>query len=109
MIWDNAFAISIIPQLLEGLLTTIQLTFAGMAIAAVLGLVMAVLRYLRIPVLSKVIGFCVYFIRGTPLLVQAFFVFYVLPEYGITMSALLTGILRREWGFDGMVSPTGAL
>jgi len=93
MIWDNAFAISILPELLRGLVTTVQITFAGMAIAVVLGLVVAVLRHLRIPVVSQVLSFLVYFIRGTPLLVQAFFVFYVLPEYGITMSALLTGII----------------
>ena len=93
MIWDNAFAISIIPELLWGLLTTVQITVVGMAIAAVLGLVVAVFRYLRIPVLSRVLGALVYFIRGTPLLVQAFFVFYVLPEYGIAMSALSTGII----------------
>lgn len=93
MIWDNAFAISIIPDLLRGLVTTVQITFAGMAIAAVLGLLVAVFRYLRIPVVSQILGFLVYFIRGTPLLVQAFFVFYVLPEYGVTMSALATGII----------------
>ncbi|MFL0579905.1 ectoine/hydroxyectoine ABC transporter permease subunit EhuD [Dietzia sp. 179-F 9C3 NHS] len=93
MIWDTAFALRILPDLLRGLVTTVQITFAGMAIAAVLGLVVAVFRYLRIPVLSRVLSFLVYFVRGTPLLVQAFFVFYVLPEYGITMSALLTGII----------------
>jgi polar amino acid transport system permease protein len=93
MIWDNAFAWRILPDLLEGLVTTVQITFAGMAIAAVLGLVVAVFRYLRIPVVSQVLSFLVYFVRGTPLLVQAFFVFYVLPEYGITMSALITGII----------------
>lgn len=93
MIWDNAFAISIIPDLLLGLVTTVQITFAGMAIAVVLGLLVAVFRYLHIPVLSQILSFLVYFIRGTPLLVQAFFVFYVLPEYGITMSALVTGVL----------------
>lgn len=93
MIWDTSFALRILPDLLRGLVTTVQITFAGMAIAAVLGLVVAVFRYLRIPVLSQLLSFLVYFVRGTPLLVQAFFVFYVLPEYGITMSALLTGII----------------
>ncbi|MEW1939133.1 ectoine/hydroxyectoine ABC transporter permease subunit EhuD [Dietzia maris] len=93
MIWDTDFAISTLPALLRGLLTTIHITLVGMAIAAVLGLVVAVLRHLRIPVVAQVLGFLVYFIRGTPLLVQAFFVFYVLPEYGVTMSALTTGIL----------------
>ncbi len=93
MIWDTAFALEIIPDLLRGLVTTVQITIAGMAIAVVLGLVVGVFRHLRIPVLSQVLGFLVHFVRGTPLLVQAFFVFYVFPDYGITMSALVTGIL----------------
>ena len=93
MIWNSSFALSIIPELLEGLVTTVQITLAGMSIAVVLGLVVAVFRHSRIPVLSHLLSFAVHFVRGTPLLVQAFFVFYVFPEYGLTMSALVTGIV----------------
>jgi polar amino acid transport system permease protein len=93
MIWDNEFALSIMPKLLDGLLVTLQITFVGIAIALVLGLVVAVIRYLRIPVLSHLFTFYVQFIRGTPLLVQAFAAFFILPNYGITLSPLLTGII----------------
>ncbi|SNR56793.1 amino acid ABC transporter membrane protein 2, PAAT family [Haloechinothrix alba] len=93
MTWDNEFALSILPDLLGGLWVTIQATMAAIVIALALGLVVAVIRYLRIPVLSAVFGFYVQFVRGTPLLVQAFAAFYILPDYGIVLSPLITGII----------------
>ncbi len=93
MIWDNKFAISIIPDLLQGLWVTVQITLAGTAIAVVVGLVIAVLRLSHIPVASRVLGFYVYFVRGTPLLIQAYCVFFILPMYGVQFSPLVTGII----------------
>lgn len=93
MTWDGAFALSIIPQLLRGLLVTIQVTLIGIVIALVVGLVVAVIRFSKIPVLSQLFGFYVQFVRGTPLLIQAYFAFFALPAYGITFDALTTGIV----------------
>jgi polar amino acid transport system permease protein len=92
MTWDNEFALSILPDLLSGLWITIQATMAGIAIALVLGLVVAVIRFLRIPALSALFGLYVHFIRGTPLLVQAYAAFFILPDFGIVLSPLITGI-----------------
>lgn len=93
MIWDWSFAIGTIPYLLQGLWVTVQVTLVGTAIALVVGLVVAVLRYSRIPVLRQLLGFYIQFVRGTPLLVQAYFAFYVLPTYGVKFSPLVTGII----------------
>ena len=93
MIWDNNFAISVLPVLLQGLWTTVHITVIGTLLAAGLGLVFAVLRRLAIPVLSPVVSFLVVFVRGTPLLVQAYVAFFVLPAYGISFDALTTGIV----------------
>jgi polar amino acid transport system permease protein len=93
MTWDNEFALSILPELLAGLWVTVQITLLSMALALVLGLLVAVIRYLRIPVVSAFFTFYVLFIRGTPLLVQAYLVYYVLPEYGITLSTYVTGVI----------------
>jgi polar amino acid transport system permease protein len=93
MIWDQDFAISILPQLLEGLSVTVQVTLLGFAIAAVVGLAVAIIRRLRIPVLSRVFDGYVQFVRGTPLLVQAYCAFFVLPAYGLRFSALATGVV----------------
>ncbi|GLY71479.1 ectoine/hydroxyectoine ABC transporter permease subunit EhuD [Amycolatopsis taiwanensis] len=93
MIWDWNFAVQILPELLNGLWVTVRITLAGIVIALVLGLVVAILRHARIPVVRQVLWFYVEFVRGTPLLVQAYFAFYVLPLYGITLSAMVTGII----------------
>lgn len=90
---DLAFAISILPMLLIGLVVTIQASFAGFFIALVLGLVFAVLRQAKSPLISYPTILIVEFFRDTPLLVQLFFLFYVLPEYGIVLPAFLTGAL----------------
>lgn len=93
MTWDNAFAISILPELLRGLWVTVQITLLGTLIAIVVGLFVAVVRFSAIPVISKLFGFYVQFVRGTPLLVQAYIAFFVLPSYGLSFSALVTGIV----------------
>ncbi len=93
MIWDWSFAIGIVPDLLQGLWVTIQITLTGTAIALMVGLLLAVVRFSRVPVLRQVFGFLIEFIRGTPLLVQAYFAFYVLPLYGVKFSPLITGII----------------
>jgi polar amino acid transport system permease protein len=93
MIWDQDFAVTIIPQLLEGLWVTVKVTLIGFGIAAVLGLFVAIVRTLRIPVLSRVFDGYVQFVRGTPLLVQAYTAFFVLPAYGLRFSALVTGVI----------------
>lgn len=91
--WDWQFAWDVLPTLLEGLAVTVQATIAGSAIALTFGLLWCVLRLARIPVVSRIVWFLVEFLRGTPFLVQLYFVFYVLPKYGILFSPLVTGIL----------------
>lgn len=91
MIWDSDFAISVIPELLQGLQVTVEITLLGTLIAALLGLAMAIVRRLAIPVVSQIASFVIVFVRGTPLLVQAYCAFFVLPSYGISADAFVTG------------------
>jgi polar amino acid transport system permease protein len=83
-----------LPPLLEGLQQTVFLTFAGMAVALVVGLAVALARldprrwYLTIP--SRIF---VEVIRGTPLLLQLFYIFYVLPTFGIRLDRTFAAIL----------------
>lgn len=93
MIWNWSFAVGIVPELLTGLWITVQVTLVGTAIALVLGLLVAIVRFSRMPVLRQLFGFLVEFIRGTPLLVQAYFAFYVLPLFGVEFTPLVTGII----------------
>lgn len=93
MEWDWDFAWSILPQLLEGFKITILATVLGAIVAAVLGLVFAILRRSPSRAVSRTTGFVVQFIRGTPLLVQLYFIFYVLPDLGIRLPALTAGVI----------------
>jgi polar amino acid transport system permease protein len=93
MLWDWGYAWQILPELLAAAVITIEATLLGFAVAAVLGLVFAILRMSQNPWIANPVTAVVEFIRGTPVLIQIFFMFYVLPQFGITMPALLTGVL----------------
>jgi polar amino acid transport system permease protein len=91
--WDWQFAWSIVPDLLEGVKLTIVATFLGSLIAFALGMVWTVVRLARIPVATPAVEFFVQFVRGTPLLVQLYFLFFVFPNWGISLPPLTTGVL----------------
>lgn len=95
--WDTsnnwAFANSILPILLRGLLVTIEAAVLGFLVAAVLGLVLAALKASQFRLVSWPARIITEFVRDTPLLVQLFFLYYVLPDYGIVLPAFLTGAL----------------
>jgi polar amino acid transport system permease protein len=93
MIWDWHFAGKILPDLLRGLVVTIEATLLGYAVALVLGLLWAILRRSPSRIVSQVVRWVVEFIRSTPLLVQLFFLFFALPSLGLTFSALVTGVV----------------
>lgn len=91
--WDWGYALSILPELLHGLGITVQATLLATLIALPLGLVFALLRLAAVPLLSPAVSFVVEFLRGTPFLVQLYFIFYVLPNYGVLLSPFVTGVL----------------
>jgi polar amino acid transport system permease protein len=91
-VWDWNYAFSILPSLLEGLALTLVATVLGSIVAMILGLLLAVLQRGPRPLAVVVRGF-VEFVRSTPLLVQIFFLYFVLPQFGIVLSALTVGVI----------------
>ncbi|CAB3633474.1 MAG: ectoine/hydroxyectoine ABC transporter permease subunit EhuD [Achromobacter sp.] len=92
-IFDWSFALEILPTLGSALVITIQATVLGMLVAVTLGLALALLRRSRLALLRLPTAFVIEFVRSTPLLVQMYFLFYVLPLTGVRMSPLATGIV----------------
>ncbi|MFD4840630.1 ectoine/hydroxyectoine ABC transporter permease subunit EhuD [Achromobacter sp. NPDC058515] len=92
-IFDWSFALEILPTLGSALVITIQATVLGMLVAVTLGLVLAMMRRSRLRIVSLPTAFLIEFVRSTPLLVQMYFLFYVLPLTGAQMSPLMTGIV----------------
>ncbi|MGH6948696.1 MAG: ectoine/hydroxyectoine ABC transporter permease subunit EhuD [Kiloniellales bacterium] len=93
MFWDWEYTWEILPILAEASIITIEATLLGFVLAAVAGLALAIMRMSQKPWLSLSTAAVIEFIRSTPLLIQIFFIYFVLPEFGITLGALTAGVL----------------
>jgi polar amino acid transport system permease protein len=90
--WSWPYTFEILPILAEAAVVTIEATILGFVLAAVLGLVLAVVR-MAVPASALTISALVEFIRSTPLLIQIFFLFFVFPSFGIVLDAFTAGVL----------------
>lgn len=91
--FDLHFAVSIVPELMRGLWITVVATIGGFMLALVVGAIVEAGRRASLRIVRLIARGYVAFVRCTPLLVQLYFVFYVLPAYGIRFGAMTTGIL----------------
>ena len=89
--WD--FAYEILPQLLYATVNTILAAGVGYLIAVFAGLVFLLGQRTTSRLLNAFTREVVEFIRSTPLLIQLFFVYFVLPQFGITLSAWVCGMI----------------
>ncbi len=92
-LFDWSYAAQILPDLLRASLNTLGITLIGFLIAIVLGLFLAIGRRSRKFWLSWPATAVIEFIRSTPLLIQVYFLYYVLPNYGLSLTAMQVGIL----------------
>lgn len=82
-----------LPILLQGAFTTVGLAIAALVIATFGGLVLALMRYSGNPILSFISRTFINVVRGIPILVQLFYIYFVLPEFGIDLSAFQAGAI----------------
>src|SRR4051794_36860457 len=101
---DWGFAWSIVPILLRAAVITFEVTFAAFALAAVLGLVLALTRRSGPVFAQRIVIAIVEFIRSTPLLVQVFFMFFLGPRIGITLGPFQAGILALGLHYGCLLS-----
>ena len=78
---------------IAGVTVTLPLALVSFAIALVIATAVALVQYARVPVLRQVARFYIWVVRGTPLFVQLYIVFFGLPDLGITLDPLPTAIL----------------
>jgi len=91
--WDWEFVAEILPELLRGLVVTVQATLVGAILALTLGLVLALLRRSQLAAVRVPTAVFVEFVRSTPLLVQLYFLFFVLPSWGVLLSGFQAGVI----------------
>ena len=100
--WD--FAIEILPQMLMATLNTIMAAAIGYAIAAIVGLLFLLGQRTSFKIVNIINREIVEFIRSTPLLIQLFFVYFVLPQFGIILSAWVTAMITIGLHFGTYLS-----
>lgn len=93
MTFNLDFLLAQLPFLWKGLLLTVGISAVAIALSLVGGLVGGAVRAYRLPYLSRFVGAFVEVVRNTPFAVQLFFLFFGLPNLGITLSGVTCGIL----------------
>ena len=82
-----------IPYMLQGTVITLEISICAMAVASLVGLGMGLVSASDLRVAKAVIRAYVYFVRGTPALVQIFLVYFALPRIGFELSAFWSGVV----------------
>jgi len=89
---DIRYIVSLIPILSKGAVVTIELTVISVVFGTIFGLFLSLMKISNSSVLKKFSSFYIYVIRGTPLLLQLFAIYYGLPFFGINLSPFLSAV-----------------
>ncbi len=102
--FDFSFAFNILPKLFSAALTTLFVTSASFLLSLLLGIPLALLHRSRFRLVSTSVRAVIDFIRCTPVLVQLYFLYFSLPEFGIRFSAIGTGLLAFSLHYGCYIS-----
>lgn len=100
--WKDAAEFA--PILLEGAAITVLVTIGALLLSTVLGLIWALMRTSHFKVLIRISTTIVNIIRGIPILVQLFYIYFVLPDIGIQLNAMQAGIIGLGIAYSAYMS-----
>jgi His/Glu/Gln/Arg/opine family amino acid ABC transporter permease subunit len=103
-LFNPQVAVENIGPLLGGLLLTVELTFVVIILSLICGLLVALAGMSRLAPLRWLVKAYVEVMRGTPLLLQLIYVYYVLPEIGIRLDAFTAGVLALTLNYSAYIS-----
>ena len=86
-------ALDFLPILLNGAVVTVQVTIASFLLSSIIGLAFALMMVSNVRAVALVGISVVNVIRGLPIIVQLFYIYFVLPEFGVQLTALQAGII----------------
>jgi polar amino acid transport system permease protein len=93
MTFDFTLVIKYIPFLLKATLLTIEISILAIIVSIIIGIISAMMRLSNYKILQTLSNLYMEFIRGVPLLVQLYLVYYVAPEFGVTLDAFSASVL----------------
>lgn len=102
--WDWNFAFSVFPDILKASIISIEAAILGYGFGLLVGLILALLRLCRFTLVTRIVSFLIQFIRSTPLLVQLYFLFFVLPYYGIKLNAFTVGVIGLGINYGAFIA-----
>jgi His/Glu/Gln/Arg/opine family amino acid ABC transporter permease subunit len=102
--FDLSEMISFLPTLLKGAYLTIMVSLLSFGLAVVIGLLLGIARISRLLPLRMIATPYVQFIRGTPLLLQLFFIYYVLPYGGMVLTPFVSGVLGLTMNYSAYMA-----
>ena len=103
---DWAIVEMALPLLARGLLTTLEIALAAGVLSLVFGVTLGLLALSQIKAVEIAVAAYVDFIRGTPLLIQIFLVFFAMPVVGIRLHEITAGILALALNTSAYVAET---
>ncbi len=93
-----------IPYMLHGTLLTLEISACAMVLASMAGLLLGLISASDMRVPKAVVRAYVYFVRGTPALVQIFLVYFALPRIGFEFSAFWSGVVALAFNSAGFIA-----
>ena len=88
-----SYILEILPSLLSGAATTLQVFALVLVFSIPLGIMLAFLMQIRLKPLQWLLHIYIWIMRGTPLLLQLIFIYYVLPSIGIRLDRIPAAII----------------
>ena len=87
------YTLTLLPSMMKGLLTTLGVFFITLILSIPLGIIVSLGRLSKFKLLSKMVEFYIWVMRGTPLMLQIVFIFFGLPIVGITFDRFTAVII----------------
>ena len=93
-----------IPLLAQGLVATVKISVMSVIFGTIAGFLLGLATFLPIPPLRWFVRVYVDFVRGTPLLIQVFLVYFALPVIGINLSEFWAGVAALSFNAAGFIA-----
>jgi polar amino acid transport system permease protein len=93
-----------VPYMLKGTLVTLEISASAMVLSSITGILMGLVSVSTMRVPKAIIRAYVYFVRGTPALVQIFLVYFALPRIGFEFSAFWSGVVALAFNSAGFIA-----
>jgi His/Glu/Gln/Arg/opine family amino acid ABC transporter permease subunit len=93
-----------VPYMLQGTVVTLEISLLAMLLATVVGVAFGLISASDLGVLKVIIRGYVYFVRGTPALVQIFLIYFALPRIGLELTSFWSGVVALAFNSAGFIA-----